>query len=211
MSVLDFIGDIVEEGKNVCIASCGRSGSHALFYHIKDNYDVYPSSPSEPLLPPPRWTSQDEKEYLARVRGKKRILFICQALQLEEEQCLQTRKTLFDDCRTIKVVRNFYDICSSLAIAMTDDLWDKQDWKNGVQPVDFYLDRLNEKFCQALFDKTLKRKKILDKLRADVVISYEDLPNKQIEKNEFIDSSVHERIREYYDKWRKNTDEKKLR
>jgi hypothetical protein len=90
-------------------------------------------------------------------------------------------------------------------------MWDRQSWENGVRPVDFYLDRLNEKFCHALFDNTLKRKKILDKLRADVVISYEDLPNKQIEKNEFIDSSVHERMREYYDKWRKNTDEKKLR
>lgn len=206
MSVLDFIDDIVKEEKNICIASCGRSGSHALFYYIGDNYDVYPSSPTEPLLPFLKWTNQDEEEYLSGIRDKKRILFICQALQFKEEQREQTRKTLFDNCYIIKVVRNFYDICSSLVIAMTDDLWDKQDWKNGIRSVDFYRDRLNKKFCYTCFNNTLKRKKILDKLRADVVISYDDLPNKQIEKRDLVDSFIHEKIKKYYNEWKKNID-----
>ena len=77
MSALDVINVIVEDDKNMCIVSCGRSGSHALYYHLRDDRGVDSLFPSEPLLPE-RLMVHTEEEILTEIRRKKRVMFICQ-------------------------------------------------------------------------------------------------------------------------------------
>ena len=207
MSALDVIDVIVEDDKNMCIVSCGRSGSHALYYHLRDDRGVDSLFPSEPLLPE-RLMVHTEEEILTEIRRKKRVMFICQIYHLYRKNLPDTRKALFTDCRFVKVTRNFYDICSSLAIASHDGKWAIHDWKEGVRSPDSYHSVLTKEYCFYFFNEVLKRKKLLDNFKAHATISYDDLPNVHDAKNKLICSSVHERVRKYYKKWREElTDE----
>ena len=220
MSALDVIDVIVEDDKNICIVSCGRSGSHALYYHLRDDRDVVGLFPSEPLQGK-RWATHTVPEILADIRRKKRFMFICQIYNLYRDTWPETREALFNsrvlregfdtlttNCRFIKVTRNFYDICSSRVITSVDGMPAIHEWTNGVRSPDFYHSVLTEENCFFFFNNTLKNKKLFDNFKAHATISYDDLPNVQHAKNKLICSSVHERIRKYYKKWREElTDE----
>ena len=214
MSALDVIDVIVEDDKNICIVSCGRSGSHALYHYLRDDRGVDALYPTEPLLPEPLM-SYTEEEILTEIRRKKRVVFICQIYHLYKDNLPETRRVLFKsrvlregfdtlttNCRFVKVTRNFYDICSSMVIANIDDKWAMHEWTNGVRSPDFYHGVLTEEYCFFFFNSVLKNKKLFDNFKAHATISYDDLPNVQHAKNKLICSSVHERIRKYYKKWR---------